>query len=405
MSEILTMDMINEARERLRGVAQVTGLSRSHQVSEKSNANVYLKMENLQRTGSFKLRGAYNKVASLADDEKKRGVIAASAGNHAQGVALAAKTYGTNAVICMPEHAPMTKVKNTKSYGAEVVLKGAFFDDAAAEARHLAKERGLTFVHPYDDPLVMAGQGTIACEILEQLPETDVIVVPVGGGGLIAGIAFAAKHIKPEVKIIGVQTENIPSMKESVKAGRRLTVDGPASLADGIMVKTPGENTFEIVREYVDDIITVDESEIAQAILLLIEEVKTVPEGAGACPTAALINGKVAGGSARNIVSLISGGNIDINTMTRVIDNGLVKDQRKVFFDTVLPDRPGSLVEMLSIVSATGANILNVNHERSRRYIEVGYIIVSLELETRDAKHVDMLRQKLRENNYEVHMR
>ena len=194
-------------------------------------------------------------------------------------------------------------------------------------------------------------------------------------------------------------------MKRSLRAGRRETVDGPASLADGIMVKTPGENTFEIVKEYVDDIVTVDESEIAQAILLLLEEVKTISEGAGACPTAALINGKIPGAASRNVVSLISGGNIDINTMTRVIDNGLVKAQRKVFFDTVLPDRPGSLVELLQIVSETGANILNVNHERSRRYIEVGYIIVSLELETRDAKHVDMLRQRLREKNYEVHMR
>jgi len=405
MSEILTMDMINEARERLKGVAQVTGLSMAHSVNDASHCKVYQKMENLQRTGSFKLRGAYNKVASLTDEERERGVIAASAGNHAQGVALAAQAYGTTSTICMPAHAPLSKVAATKSYGADIVLKGNFFDDAEEEARRLEKEQGLTFIHPYDDPLVMAGQGTIACEILEQLPETDVIVVPIGGGGLISGISVAAKSIKPSIRVIGVQTENIPSMRESRRNGKRTTVSGPASIADGIMVKTPGRNTFDIVQKYVDDIVTVDESEIAQAILMLLEKVKTVAEGAGACPTAALINGKISGISNKHVVSLISGGNIDINRMTRIIDNGLIKAQRKVFFDTVLPDQPGTLNKLLAIVSETGANILNVNHERSRRDIELGYIIVSLELETEDAKHVESLRQKLRENNYEVHVK
>lgn len=405
MSEILTMDMVNEARERLNGVAQHTALTMSQQLCDMAHSKVYLKMENLQRTGSFKLRGAYNKVASLSEEEKAKGVIAASAGNHAQGVALAAQVFGIPATICMPEHAPLSKVAATKSYGADIVLKGEFFDDAAAEAKRLEKEKGFTFVHPYDDPVVMAGQATIACEILEQLPETDVIVVPIGGGGLISGISFAAKTLKPGIKIVGVQTENIPSMKESIRNGKRTTVSGPVTLADGIAVKTPGENTFKIVQKYVDDIVTVDESEIAQAILFLLEKVKTVSEGAGACPTASLMNGKISGISSKNVVSLVSGGNIDINKMTRIIDNGLVKSQRKVFFDTVLPDHPGTLTKLLELVAESGANILNVNHERSRRDIELGHIIVSLELETEDEKHVESLRQKLRENNYEVHVK
>ena len=293
--DCITLQMIEEARERLKGVAQKTGLSYTNSVSRTADCRVYLKLENHQRTGSFKLRGAYNKVATLTDEERDRGVIAASAGNHAQGVALAASSYGCKSTVCMPKHAPLMKIAATKGYGADVVLHGDFFDEAAAKAAELAEKHDYTFVHPFNDPYVMAGQGTVGLEVLEQLPETEVIVVPVGGGGLISGIDVAAKSINPKIKIIGVQAANMPSMQRSVKDGKIAACNGKATLADGIAVKTPGELTFDICRRYVDDIVTVDEGEIAEAILWLIERVKTVAEGAGASPVAALMNGKISG--------------------------------------------------------------------------------------------------------------
>lgn len=276
--ERVTLAMVKEAQERLKGVAQKTSLSYATSVSEVAGCDVWLKLENLQRTGSFKLRGAYNKVASLTPEEREKGVIAASAGNHAQGVALAASVYGCQSTICMPKHAPLMKVAATRGYGANVVLHGDFFDEAAAKAVELTEKYGYTFVHPFNDPQVIAGQGTISLEILDEIPDIDVIVAPIGGGGLISGLAVAAKNINPKIKIIGVQTANMPSMKESIEKGQILTVDGKASLADGITVKTPGDLTYEICQKYVDDIVTVDETEIAAAILWLIERVKTVAE-------------------------------------------------------------------------------------------------------------------------------
>ena len=401
-TEQVTLQMVQEAQERLKGVAQKTGLSYTNSVSDLAGCDVWLKLENLQRTGSFKLRGAYNKVASLTTEEREKGVIAASAGNHAQGVALAASVYGCQSTICMPKHAPLTKVAATRGYGANVVLHGDFFDEAAAKAVELTKEHGYTFVHPFNDPLVIAGQGTIALEIIEQLPDVDVIVAPIGGGGLISGLAVAAKNVNPKIKVIGVQTENMPSMKESIDQGHILTVNGKASLADGITVKTPGDVTYKLCKQYVDDIVTVDETEIAGAILWLIERVKTVSEGAGAVPVAALMNGKISGIRNKKVAALVSGGNIDVNNMTRVINSGLLRSWRKVFFETVIPDQPGELVKLLTLISDSNANVLSITHERSQHGISMGYTAVSFELETANGKHVERLMETLKDNRYHV---
>ena len=400
--EQVTLQMVQEAQERLKGVAQKTGLSYTNSVSKLAGCDVWLKLENLQRTGSFKLRGAYNKVASLTPEEREKGVIAASAGNHAQGVALAASVYGCQSTICMPKHAPLTKIAATRGYGANVVLHGDFFDEAAAKAVELTKKHGYTFVHPFNDPLVIAGQGTIALEIIEQLADVDAIVAPIGGGGLISGLAVAAKNVNPKIKVIGVQAANMPSMRQSIEQGKILTVNGKASLADGITVKTPGDLTYEICKKYVDDIVTVDETEIAGAILWLIERVKTVSEGAGAVPVAALMNGKISGIHNKKVAALVSGGNIDVNNMTRVINSGLLRSWRKVFFETVIPDQPGALVKLLTLISESNANVLSITHERSQHGISMGYTAVSFELETANEKHVEQLVERLKDNQYNV---
>ena len=395
--EQVTLKMVQEAQERLKGVAQKTGLSYSNSVSKLSDCKVYLKMENLQRTGSFKLRGAYNKVASLTPEEREKGVIAASAGNHAQGVALAASVYGCQSTICMPKHAPLMKVAATKGYGANVVLHGDFFDEAAAKAEELTKEHGYTFVHPFNDPEVIAGQGTIALEIIEQMPDVDAIVAPIGGGGLISGLAVAAKSVNPKIKVIGVQTANMPSMKNSIDHGKILTCNGKATLADGIAVKTPGDLTYDICSRYLDDIVIVDETEIAGAILWLLERCKAVSEGAGA-----VMNGKISGLHGKKVAALISGGNIDVNNMTRIINSGLLRSWRKVFFSTIIPDQPGELVKLLSLIAETNANVLSVTHERSQHGVGIGYTAVSFELETANEKHVEHLMELLRDQHYQV---
>ena len=400
--EQVTLKMVQEAQERLKGVAQKTGLSYSNSVSKLSDCKVYLKMENLQRTGSFKLRGAYNKVASLTPEEREKGVIAASAGNHAQGVALAASVYGCQSTICMPKHAPLMKVAATKGYGANVVLHGDFFDEAAAKAEELTKEHGYTFVHPFNDPEVIAGQGTIALEIIEQMPDVDAIVAPIGGGGLISGLAVAAKSVNPKIKVIGVQTANMPSMKNSIDHGKILTCNGKATLADGIAVKTPGDLTYDICSRYLDDIVIVDETEIAGAILWLLERCKAVSEGAGAVPVAALMNGKISGLHGKKVAALIRGGNIDVNNMTRIINSGLLRSWRKVFFSTIIPDQPGELVKLLSLIAETNANVLSVTHERSQHGVGIGYTAVSFELETANEKHVEHLMELLRDQHYQV---
>lgn len=401
-TEQVTLQMVQEARARLKGVAHKTTLTHTRSISEMSGCDVFLKLENLQRTGSFKLRGAYNKVASLTPAEREKGVIAASAGNHAQGVAMAATTYGCKSTICMPKHAPLSKVAATKGYGANVVLYGDFFDEAAAKAAELAQEHGYTFVHPFNDPLVIAGQGTISLEILEDMDDIDAIIAPIGGGGLISGLAIAAKAIKPSIQIIGVQAENVPSMKASVDAGKITTVAGKASLADGIMVKTPGDLTFAICQKYVDDIVTVSESEISTAILWLLERAKTVAEGAGAVPTAALMSGKLKNLAGKKVAALVSGGNIDVNNVARVINNGLIQSWRKVYFSTVLPDQPGQLMQLLQLLAQSNVNVLSVTHERSQHGIGMGYTVVSLEVETANEDHFKKMMNTLKQNKYQV---
>lgn len=390
---------IQEARNCLKNVAYKTGLVYNTTFSEMTGNYIYLKTENLQKTGSFKVRGAFNKIAHLSDEEKRNGVIASSAGNHAQGVAMAATSYKIKSTIVMPKHAPLSKISATKSYGAEVVLHGEIYDEAYEKAKEIQRETGATFVHPFNDPYVIAGQGTIGLEIMEDLPDVDMIVVPIGGGGLISGIAIAVKSINPNVKIIGVQTENVPSIVKSISENHVSTVDGKPTIADGIAVKTPGEITFNIIKEYVDDVVTVGEDEIANSILLLLERAKVISEGAGAASLAAVLN-RLDNLKNRKIVALISGGNIDVNMLSRIIDKGLVKSGRKIIVRTIIEDRPGTLGKLLNLVAGTGANVLSVLHNRSTADLPIGYANVELELETVNEEHVEKIKQLLSFENY-----
>lgn len=400
----VSLEEIQKARETLNGVICKTGLAYSNIISEMSGNNVYLKMENLQRTGSFKLRGAYNKVANLSDWEKKNGVVASSAGNHAQGVALAATTFGIKSTIVMPKHAPLSKVSATRGYGAKVVLHGDVYDEAYAQAKRIQAEENSTFVHPFNDPMVIAGQGTIALELLEDLPDVEVVVVPIGGGGLISGMAVALKNMKPSIKIIGVQTRNMPCMAKAIAEKHIVTIDGIPTIADGIAVKTAGDLNFDIVQRYVDDVVTVDEEEIASAILLLLERAKTVAEGAGAASVAAILS-RLSGYRDCKIAAVISGGNIDVNTMTRIINKGLVKSGRKVFFDTIISDKPGVLWQLLQLIGNTGANVLAVTHSRENRDVALGCARVELELETADDEQIYTIKRLMEQRQYNVNIR
>jgi len=398
---MISLEDIISARQTLKGVAYKTGLVQDAVLTEMCGKQVYLKMENLQRTGSFKLRGAYNRIAWLGEEEKKFGVIASSAGNHAQGVALAAKTYGIEATIVMPKHAPLSKVKATQKHGGKVILHGSMYDEAYAKAVEIQQQTKATFIHPFDDPFVMAGQGTIALEILEDLPDVDVIVVPVGGGGLISGIAVAAKNIRPNIQVVGVQTENMCSMAKSFQQQKIVAVEGAGTIADGIAVKIPGKQTFPIIQQYVDDIVTVNEEEIAAAILLLLEKSKAVAEGAGAVAVAAVIN-SLSRYRGKKIAAVLSGGNIDVNILSRIIDKGLMKSGRKVYCNTIIPDKPGTLWHFLELISDTGANILSVSHNRQRQDVALGYACVEIELETSDEEHIMEIRSLLKKNKYNV---
>ncbi|WP_371364531.1 L-threonine ammonia-lyase [Sporomusa rhizae] len=399
----ISLEDVKKARETLAGIAVRTELAYTNTLSDMTGNSVYLKMENQQRTGSFKLRGAYNKVANLSEEEKKHGIIASSAGNHAQGTALAGTLFGIPSTIVMPKNAPLSKVKATRGYGATVVLEGGVYDEAYAAARRIQEENKLTFIHPFNDPQVIAGQGTIALEILEDLPDVEAVVVPIGGGGLIAGVALTIKSLKPDVKVIGVQTKNMPSMAESVAQKKIITYNGNPTIADGIAVKTPGELTFEIVQRYVDEIVTVDEEEIASAILLLMERIKTISEGAGAVPVAAILN-RLQHYNNRKIAAVISGGNIDVNMMSRIINKGLAKSGRKVIFDILIPDKPGSLWRLLQLTAETGANVLTVTHHRETRGVPLGYATVELELETADQEQIDMIKQLMEQHQYCVNI-
>ena len=392
---MLTLEMIQEAQAALRGIARRTPLDPAPKLGE----NIYIKAENLQLTGAFKVRGAYNKIRSLSPEEARRGVIACSAGNHAQGIALSASKLGIRSIICMPAGAPISKIEATKAYGAEVVLVPGVYDDAAREAERLVEAHGYTFAHPFNDPLVIAGQGTVGLEILEQLPDVAQVVVPIGGGGLIGGIAYAIKRLKPACRVIGVQAEGAPSMAQSLERGRPVELSGVSTIADGIAVKRPGDLTFELVREYVDEVVTVGEDEIASAILALMEEQKTVAEGAGATPVAACMFRKV-DTSAGKTVCVVSGGNVDVTTLSRVITKGLSKAGRLVEITTKVTDKPGSLLQMLQVVAECGANIVSIDHAREDKKSDVGACIVSLVLETRNSAHVAQIRELLSSREY-----
>ena len=394
---MLTLDKIYHAAFALREVARRTDLIAAPRLAE----GLYLKTENLQVTGSFKLRGAYYKISQLTEAERERGVIACSAGNHAQGVALAASRMGIPSVVCMPDGAPIMKVESTKRLGARVELVRGTYDDAHDRAVELQQQTGMTFIHPYDDELVMAGQGTIGLEILDQLPDVQAVVVPIGGGGLIAGVALAIKSLRPEVKVYGVQAAGAASMYDAWKAGSYRTLDWVDTFADGIAVKTPGEQTFELIRRYVDDIVTVSEDEIAAAILALMENQKLVAEGAGATPVAAALFGKLplAG---QKTVCLISGGNIDVNILSRVINRGLVMGGRKCNLTIALEDKPGQLTRVSEIISGCGANVVSVQYDQGDTNMAITSCFLKLGLETRDADQIAEIKQKLEADGFQL---
>ncbi|MDD7183395.1 threonine ammonia-lyase [Peptostreptococcus porci] len=401
--EKVTLKDIQDAREVIKDIILETDILENVRLSEKTGARVFYKCENLQRTGSFKVRGACNKIASLTEEEKSHGVIASSAGNHAQGVALGAKQAGIKATICMPANAPLSKVAATKSYGANVVLNGNVYDDALAKAKELQAETGATFLDPFNDKYVIAGQGTIGLEIFEQRNgEVDTVIVPIGGGGIIAGIATALKGLNPAIKIIGVQTANIPSMKVSFEAGKVTSAFNDITIADGIAVKTPGDLTFDIISKNVDQVITVTEEEIAEAILFMMENQKLVSEGAGAVSTAALLSGKYVPKKGENVVCVVSGGNIDINTLYRIMSVALKKQGRRISFIAEIPDVPGSLSKLVSIIANNGANILNISQEKLAEGKFVKKQIVEATIETIDFDQINRIKSDFIENGIKV---
>lgn len=366
-----------------------------------TDCEVYLKPENLQHTGSFKLRGAYYKISQLSEEEKAKGVIACSAGNHAQGVALGAAHAGIKALICLPAGAPISKIEATKALGAEVCLVPGVYDDAYAKAIELQQEHGYTFVHPFDDPLVIAGQGTIGLEIIREMPDVDAVVVPIGGGGLISGVAFALKTLKPDVKVYGVQAEGAPSMFNSINKDELIRLDNVSTIADGIAVKEPGINTYEMVKKYVDEVVTVSDDEIAAAILYLIEKQKLVSEGAGAVPMAAVLFDKIPV-KGKKVVCLVSGGNIDVTSLNRVITRGLVKTGRDCTVTLITSDKPGQLAEVCEIIGNAGANIISVNHERNSQNTQINGCRIHIELETRNHEHIRQIKKALREAGFTI---
>lgn len=399
MAELLEISEVYRAAQVLRDVARHPRLIGVPNLNPE--AEVYLKPENLQHTGAFKLRGAYYKISQLTPEERAHGVIACSAGNHAQGVALAATRNGIRSLICLPAGAPLSKIEATKRLGAEVCLVPGVYDDAYQKAIELQKEHNYTFIHPFDDPLVIAGQGTIGLEILEEMPDVEAVIVPIGGGGLIAGIAFTLKKLKPEVKIYGVQAAGAPSMKRSIDEKKRVHLDQVATIADGIAVKEPGANTFEFCSKYVDEIITVTEDEIAAAILTLIEQQKLVAEGAGAVAVAAAMFNKVPI-KGKKTICVVSGGNIDVTSLNRVITRGLVKSGRNSTLKIDVIDKPGMLSVICKIIGETGANILAVNHERNSNLTSINGCIVRLEVETRNHDHLQEIYAALEENGMHV---
>ncbi|MCG6837415.1 threonine ammonia-lyase (plasmid) [Fusobacterium vincentii] len=388
-----------KAKEKLSKVLLKTSLIHSPIFSKEAGNEVYIKPENLQKTGSFKIRGAYNKITNLNDEEKKKGVIASSAGNHAQGVAYGAKESGIKAVIVMPKSTPLIKVESTKQYGAEVVLHGDVYDDAFKKAKELEEKEGYIFVHPFDDEDVIHGQGTIALEILEELPETDIILVPIGGGGLISGIACAAKILKPEIKIIGVEPDGAASAYEAIKEDKVVELKEANTIADGTAVKKIGNTTFEYIKKYVDEIITVSDYELMESFLLLVEKHKIIAENSGILSLAALKKLKEKN---KKVVSVVSGGNIDVLMISSMINKGLIRRDRIFNFSVNIPDKPGELAKVVDLIAQQGANVVKLEHNQFKNLSRFKDIELQITVETNGSEHIQNLTQAFEEKGYEI---
>ena len=396
---MLTLDKVYHAAYILKEVARRTDLIYAPELSH--DTQLYLKTENLQVTGSFKVRGAYYKISQLNEEQKKAGIIACSAGNHAQGVALAATKMGIRSTVCMPDGAPLSKVEATRRLGAEICLVKGAYDDAYAKALEIQQETGATLIHPFDDEQVVAGQGTIGLEVLEQLPDAEAVIVPIGGGGLISGVAFAIKSLNPNIKVYGVQADNAPSMAHSRKEGKQITLNTAATFADGIAVKHPGDLTFALTQQYVDDVVTVSEDEIAAAILTLMEKQKLVAEGAGAVSVAAALFHKVPI-QGKKTVCILSGGNIDVNILSRVITRGLVTSGRMAALQIALEDKPGQLVGVSEIISRCGGNVISVHHERSDANMPISSCYLKVGMETRSFEQIHEIENALRQAGFQI---
>ncbi len=394
---------IKEARELLKNIINPTPIIFDEKLSAEISAKTFLKAECLQRSGSFKVRGAYNKISRLSDDEKKLGVVTASAGNHAQGVALAARLNGINATIVLPEFAPLTKIIATKAQGAEVILKGASFDEAVAFSRQLQAEHGYTYVHAFDDDLVIAGQGTIGLELVKDLSDTTVVVVPIGGGGIISGIAIAVKSLLPNVRVVGVQAENVAAVNRSLEAGEPVEITNQQpTIADGIAVKRPGEKTLPIIRDFVDEVVEVSEEEIARGIFHCVQNSRLVVEGAGAAGVAALLAKKIKVKPGDTVCTILCGGNIDANLLARILEQVLVRQGRYVIMKLLVLDRPGTLAAMLNHVAETGANVVEVYHQRAIWLAPLGRVGIEMILEVRDQQHARDVHKHLEAAGYHV---
>ncbi len=396
---MLTLDKIYHASYVLKEIIRRTDLIYAPKINKK--ANIYLKPENLQLTGSFKVRGSYYKISQLSDEEKARGVVACSAGNHAQGVALAATKSGIKSTICLPDCAPISKIEATRNYGADICLVEGVYDDAYQRAIELHKQEGYTFIHPFDDIDVIAGQGTIGLELLDQLADIDAVIVPIGGGGLISGVAFAIKSLNPNIKVYGVQSSGAPSMAQSLHHKKIERLSDIQTIADGIAVKEPGTNTFELCSKYVDDVVTVTDDEVAAAILSLIEQQKLIAEGAGAVAVAAAMFDKVPI-EGKNVICLVSGGNIDVNILDRVIKRGLLTSGRSYMLTVELIDKPGQMLKISQIIAENGGNVIGVHHERSNATMDINGCFLRINMETRDFKQIEEIKKALLDNGFKI---
>ena len=399
---MINLQTIQEAKARLDGVISKSLFSYAPRLSELSEANIYLKKENLQLTGAFKIRGAFNKISNLSDEAKAKGVIAASAGNHAGGVAYSSKHFGISATIVMPEATPLTKITRVEQYGANVILHGKNYDEAYAKAMELTEAKGLTFIHPFADDEIISGQGTIGLEILEENPDIDAIVVPVGGGGLIAGVAAAAKAIKSDIKIIGVSAEGAPALNKSFHEKRPIDTLEVKTIADGIAVRDTNPKNLELLLKHVDDVISVSDEEIATAILFLMEQQKLIVEGAGATTVAAVLHEKIPNIEGKNIALVLSGGNIDVTMLSVIIEKGLIKSQRKMKFVVTLVDKPGSLMSLTELLSQVGANIVQIDYDRTSVALDYGQANVIMAVETKGVSHQELIKSTLEKNGYNI---